>query len=192
VQVIRALLLRHGLADPPVTRLTSPRGQAWLTSVHLPRTAETVLRRLGRLLETVHDEAVEAEADVTTRAANDAIASALRTAIVGIGPILALTIRAEVGDISRFHRGPELASFAGLVPRVESSAGHTWTGPITRQGSPWIRWALVEAAMHAMKRPDRTGRWARRLAMRKGAFKARVALARVMCNDIVRVWPREQ
>ena len=111
--------------------------------------------------------------------------------MVGIGPVRALTIRAEIGDISRFRRGgPELASYAGLVPRVEASAGHYRYGRITREGSPWLRYVLVEAALSAMKRSDDVGRWARRLAHRKGASNARVALARVLCGEIVRVWPR--
>ena len=108
--------------------------------------------------------------------------------MVGIGPVLALTVRAEIGAIDRFARWPQLASYAGLVPRVASSGGITRHGPITREGSPWLRWALVEAAIHAHRRPDATGRWARRLAGRISACPARVALARVLCRDIYRVW----
>jgi transposase len=111
--------------------------------------------------------------------------------LVGIGPVLALTIRAEVGDIARFRRGAELASYAGLVPRVDASASRYRTGPITREGSPWLRWAFVEAAIHGVRRPDAVGRWARQLAVRKGVCKARVALARRLCDEIVAVWPRE-
>jgi len=188
LQMIRALLLRAGLGDPPVTRLSSPRGVAWLQAVTLPPDAERTLRRLVRVLQAVHLEALEAEAVVAERAQADPIARALDT-LVGIGPVFALTIRGEVGDIARFRGGPELASYAGLVPRVDSSADRYRSGRITREGSPWLRWALVEAAMHAMKRRDRVGRWARQLAVRKGGFKARVALARVLCEDIVRVWP---
>jgi len=106
-----------------------------------------------------------------------------------VGPILALTLRAEIGDAARFSRAPELASYAGLVPRVEGSGGHVRYGRITRTGSPWLRWALVEAAMHAIKRVDRIGRTGRRLAVRKGIFKARVAVARLLCDDILSVWP---
>jgi len=188
LQMIRALLLRAGLGDPPVTRLSSHRGVAWLQAVTLPPDAERTLRRLVRVLQAVHLEALEAEAVVAERAQADPIARALDT-LVGIGPVFALTIRGEVGDIARFRGGPELASYAGLVPRVDSSADRYRSGRITREGSPWLRWALVEAAMHAMKRRDRVGRWARQLAVRKGGFKARVALARVLCEDIVRVWP---
>jgi transposase len=187
VQTIRALLLRHGSEGPPVTVLTSQRGLAWLSTIHLPGASEEVLRRLERLLRTVHGEAVAATAAVRQRAAADPVVAAL-TATIGIGPILGLLIRAEVGAIERFANGPALACYAGLVPRVEGSADRLWHGRITRDGSPWLRWAFVEAAVHNLKRADATGRWARRLAVRKGIVKARVALARVLCNDIVRIW----
>jgi transposase len=187
VQVIRAMLLRHDRSDPPVTCLYSPRGLAWLDTVTLPGAAGIALSRVTQALRSVDALARAAQADVVTQAAADPIAHALTT-VVGIGPILALTLRAEIGTITRFARWPQLASYAGLVPRVEASAGKMWRGTITREGSPWLRWALVEAAIHAMHRPDRTGRWARQLAVRKSVCPARVALARVLCRDIYRAW----
>jgi transposase len=189
-QMIRALLLRNGAADVPVRRVFSARGLAWLREVTLPPDAAATVQRLRHVLEVVQEEAVVADATVTAYAQRDPIAQAL-DALVGIGPVLALTIRAEVGDIGRFAGGPQLASYAGVVPYVDASADRYRTGRITRAGSPWLRWALVEAAMHAIKRRDRVGRWARQLAVRKGGFKARVALARRLCDDIVRVWPRD-
>jgi transposase len=189
-QMIRALLLRSGVADVPVRRVFSPRGLAWLETVVLPAEAQASLTRLRHMLVAVHAEAVDAEARLTTRAHADPTACALDT-LVGIGPVLGLTIRAEIGDITRFRRGAELASYAGLVPRVDASADRYWSGRITREGAPWLRWALVEAAMHARHRHDARGRWARHLAMRKGVFKARVAFARRLCDDIVQVWPRQ-
>jgi transposase len=188
-QMIRALLLRSDAGEPPGRRLWAPRAQAWLAQVELRPDAERSLRRLARLYVAVHADAQVAEAEVTQRAAADPIAVALDQ-LVGIGAVLALTIRAEVGDIARFAAGPALASYAGLVPRVDGSADRVFHGRITREGSPWLRWALVEAARHAIKRPDAVGRWARRLAVRKGLYKARVALARVLCDDIVARWPQ--
>lgn len=189
VQMLRALLLRSGHADAPMRRLYSEAGLGWLRRVTVAPDAQQSLTRFRHLLEAVHEEAQAADAALTARATADPIARAL-DALVGIGPVLALTIRAEVGDITRFRRGPELASYAGLVPRVDASADRYTTGRITKQGSPWLRWALVEAAVHAIKRPDATGRWARRLAVRRGGYKARVALARRLCDDVVAVWPR--
>jgi transposase len=188
-QMIRALLLRCDAGEPPGTRLYAAPALAWLAQVALPTDADRTLQRLARLYREVHAEAQMATLEVKQRATSDPIAIAL-TSLVGLGPVLALTLRAEIGDITRFRGGPALASYAGLVPRVDSSADRYYCGRITREGSPWVRWALVEAALHAIKRADATGRWARRLAMRKGVAKARVALARVLCNEIVATWRR--
>ena len=187
--MIRALLLRSDAPDPPTTRLYSPRSLAWLAEVHLAAAADVTLHRLARLLRALHEEACAADAHVKARAATDPIAITL-DAMVGIGPVRALTIRAEIGDIARFRRGAQLASYAGLVPDVDWSADRRYTGRITRAGSPWLRYVLVEAAASAMRRTDATGRWARRLAVHKGINKARVALARVLCDEVVAQWPR--
>jgi transposase len=188
VVMIRALLLRQGAADAPLQRLWSRRGLAWLATVTLAAEAGATLGRLRNVLETIQAEAVVAEEALAQRAQADPVAQALDT-MVGIGPVRALTLRAEIGDIRRFARGAQLASYAGLVPRVDASADRYWSGRITREGSPWLRWTLVEAAVNAMRRPDAVGRWARQLAIRKGAGRARVALARRLCDEIVRVWP---
>jgi transposase len=58
---------------------------------------------------------------VRRQAAGDAIAMALQT-LVGIGPVIALTLRAEIGAIDQFPHWSRLASYAGLVPRIEMSA----------------------------------------------------------------------
>ena len=188
MQTIRALLLRQDAGDPPVTRLVSARGLAWLKQLDLGGDTQGILRRLIHALEAIDEEATAADAVVRVRAASDPIAPALQT-LVGIGPVVALTVRAEIGTIERFPHWRQLASYAGLVPRVEASGGRVRTGAITGEGSPWLRWALVEAAIHAMNRRDPVGRWARRLATRKGILKARVALARQLCHDVMQVWP---
>ena len=90
----------------------------------------------------------------------------------GFGPVFSVTLRAEVGTITRFPDGPHLASYAGLVPRVERSGGRQWSGRITKTGSPWLRWALIEAAIHQFRRQDDFGRWARQLAVRKGNLES--------------------
>lgn len=191
VQMLRALLLRTGVADAPMRRLYSARGLAWLEQVVLPPAMAASCQRLSHLLRLVQEDVQTADALVAARAQTDPIAHAL-DGLVGIGPVLALTLRAEIGDIARFPGGPQLASYAGIVPRVAFSAGRGYAGRITRAGAPWVRWALVEAAVHAMKRPDALGRWARGLARHKGVPKARVALARRLCDEIVRVWPRSR
>ena len=186
-QMIRALLLRCDAGDPPGTRLWAPQALAWLAAVPVPADVDRTLRRLERLYRAVHAEAHAADHEVRQRARLDPIAVALDD-LVGIGPVLAMTLRAEIGDITRFRSGPTLACYAGLVPRIDSSADRVYRGRITREGSPWLRWALVEAARHAIRRDDARARWARRLAVRKGLNKARVALARVLCDQVITTW----
>ncbi|MGH8518592.1 MAG: IS110 family transposase [Panacagrimonas sp.] len=184
---LRAVLLRQGLAD--ARRLSKTADDAWLTGLALPPRAAASVATLRQVLAVVRTEVGRAEAEVRRLADADPIGVTLQQ-LRGIGPVLALTIRAEIGDIRRFATGAQLASYAGVVPRVDMSAGHYRYGRITRRGSPWLRWALIEAAIHGTTRTDRIGRWGRGLAVRKGALKARVALARVLCAEIHRLWLR--
>ena len=183
-----AVLLRQGIGDAPA-RLYRPSGLAWLDRCTLSPEAAASVGRLRRVLERTSEELAAAEIAVAQVAAADPIVTAL-DAIVGIGPTLGLMIRAEIGAIDRFPTAGHLASYAGLVPRVDASAGRVRYGRITRRGSPWLRWALIEAAIHGPHRTDAEGRWARRLAVRKGGLKARVAVARRLCDEIVARWPR--
>ena len=183
-----AVLLRQGIGEVP-PRLYRPRALAWIDQLALPAEAAASVRRIRRLVEQVTEELAAVEADVARAAAGDPIVAALDP-IMGIGPTLGLLIRAEIGRIDRFPTPGHLASYAGLVPRVSASAGRVRHGRITKRGSPWLRWALVEAAIHGPKRQDAAGRWARRLAVRKGGLKARIAVARRLCEEIVARWPR--
>jgi transposase len=182
---LRAVLLRQGIAD--ARRLAKATDDRWLEALGLPSRAAASVKALRQVLTVVRTETAYADAEVQRVAAADPIARAVQ-ALKGIGPVIALTVRAEVGAIDRCATPAQLASYAGLVPRVEASAGRIRYGRITKRGSPWLRWALIEAAMHGTKRTDRVGRWGRGLAVRKGALKARVALARVLGEEIHRLW----
>ncbi len=99
--------------------------------------------------------------------------------IPGVGPRTAEALIAEVGvDMSRFPSADHLASWAGLAPGHNESAGKRKSGK-TRQGSPWLRAVLIEAA-HAAGRTKDTylGAQYRRLVARKGKKRAAVAVAR--------------
>jgi transposase len=185
VNRLRAVLLRQGVVDR--RGLARTKNDGWLARLSLPPRATESVAVLQRLLAAVRAEAGAADARVRAAAAADPIAMGLQQ-IPGIGPVLGLMIRAEVGAIGRFPTPGHLASYAGLVPRVDASALRVRYGRITRRGSPWLRWALIEAAMVGPKRTDAIGRWGRRLAIRKGALKARVALARRLSAEVFHTW----
>jgi transposase len=71
----------------------------------------------------------------------------------GVGKLTAMTLVAEIGDISRFPTARNLCARVGLTPQVRNSDRRVRDGHITKQGSPWVRWILQEAPQTAKRHP---------------------------------------
>ncbi len=69
----------------------------------------------------------------------------------GVGPITSLAFVLTMGDVSRFQRGKQVASYLGLIPREYSSGGKQRLGSISKQGNRFMRMLLVEAAQTAVR-----------------------------------------
>lgn len=69
----------------------------------------------------------------------------------GVGPNTAMAFVLTIGDVSRFRRGKQVASYLGLIPREESSGGRQKLGAISKQGNRMLRSLLVEAAQIAVR-----------------------------------------
>jgi transposase len=97
--------------------------------------------------------------------------------IPGIGRHVAESLVAEIGvDMERFPTAGHLASWAGMCPGNNESAGKRQSGK-TRKGSPWLRALLVQAAHAAARKKDTyLAAQYRRLAARRGRNKAAVAV----------------
>ncbi len=61
-----------------------------------------------------------------------------------VGPILSMVMMLEIGRVDRFPTAAHLASYAGLVPRVHSSGGHTRMGQVCSNVNRNLKWAFVE------------------------------------------------
>jgi transposase len=71
--------------------------------------------------------------------------------IPGIGPIVAMYLIAEIGDITRFRSCKHLASFVGLVPRSHQSGNKDPQGSLTYRSNKYLRSALIESAWMALR-----------------------------------------
>jgi transposase len=69
----------------------------------------------------------------------------------GVGPITSMAFVLTIGDVKRFQRGKQVASYLGLIPREYSSGGHQRLGSISKQGNTFLRMLLVEAAQGAVR-----------------------------------------
>jgi len=172
---IRSLLRLHGFQGPAA--LFGPTGRKFLAAIDLPpqarRSLEAFLGVIGGFDAPIqaYDEAIEQH----TR--RDAACQLLMT-IPGVGALTASVLTAEIGDIHRFPSARKLCSWAGLVPRLYSSGGFQRTGPLTKQGNPWVRGILCECVTTAVRCCARFRSLALRVQARSGKASARAAVAR--------------
>jgi transposase len=96
----------------------------------------------------------------------------------GVGPILGLATVLTLGDIRRFERGKNVASYVGLIPSEDSSGTRRRMGAISKQGNSFMRFLLVQAGMAAARKDAELGRFYKRLAHKKHHGVAKVAVAR--------------
>jgi transposase len=111
----------------------------------------------------------------------------LLVSVPGIAWVLGYTIAAEIGDITRFPTPKKLAGYTGLCPRVYQSGARDRRGPLAKNGPKYLRWALIEAAVHAARHPlyaDHYQRTKTRLGKQRGPAVARVEVARKLTEAI--------
>src|SRR5579863_5734337 len=102
------------------------------------------------------------------------------TKLPGVGKVIAAIFVAEIGDVTTRFPGPrQLCSWAGLTPKHRESDEVVRRGAITKQGSPLVRWTAIEAVGNYRQRGSEKLRADyRRIAERRGKYKARAAVAR--------------
>jgi transposase len=167
------ILTYEGIKPPIDYGLFTQKGMEWLHTLNL-KPVESYLR----IITPLDDEIKLISKELKEQATIDEDVKLLTT-IPGIGYYTALLIKSEVGDIDRFTSGDKLCSYAGLVPSTHSSGGVTRHGNITREGSRWLRWVMVEAAMtHVHKYNTSITKAYNRIAERRGRQVATVAVAR--------------
>jgi len=175
-QRVGAILAKQGIARP-YSNLFGPGGSRFLTELELRQGPRRRLDSLLALIAAFDREIDNTTKEIEQRASEDPYVDVL-CQIRGVGRYIAMLVIAEVGDITRFPSARHLCAWAGLTPTVRSSNGKARLGHISGQGSPALRWALVEAAQHAPTGggPLRTAY--ERIAKRRGKQVAKVAVAR--------------
>jgi len=148
-QQLGAFLLRHGrVYETGKTRWTKGHFN-WLETVKFDSAIQQIV--LQEYINAVKD-AAQRVAGIVTEMHKALQTWSLRPvvegliALRGIDIITAMTIMAELGDISRFDNPRQLMAFLGLVPSEYSSGGKRRLGSITKTGNGHVRRVLVESS----------------------------------------------
>lgn len=131
-------------------RLWSEAGQKVLREIPLPPWANRRREDLFQVMALLDRQIASLDAAVNEAAKQNENARLLMTQ-PGVGSITSLAFVLTMGDVSRFPRGKQVASYLGLIPSEHSSGGHQRNGPISKQGNRFLRMLLVEAAQIAVR-----------------------------------------
>jgi transposase len=185
---VRGLLRGFGLRPPRLLR------GRWSDAVRELITAHPMLMAAIEPILVARDglceELARLDKLVRDQARDDAVCRRLMT-VPGVGAVVALSYVAAIDDPARFARSKAVGPALGLTPSRYQSGETDRRGAITKAGDARARVALFEAAHVMITRVARwfpLKAWAMRVAARRGAKRAKVALARKLAVILHRMW----
>jgi transposase len=182
---VHASLIAFG-HECPTSDLFGVTGRQRLGELAFPEPWASDVAASIALIDFINDQIADIERDLRRQGATHPYVPLLMT-VPGISWILAYTIAAEIGDIGRFESPKKLAGYSGLCPRVYQSGNQDRRGKLAKNGPKHLRWALVEAAVHAARHPAYVDHYQRtkvRLGRQRGPKIARVEIARKLTEAI--------
>lgn len=167
-QRLAGFLLRHGRAYTGGRRWTQAHYR-WLEAQSFDHPVQQIVfqeyvdevKHAGARIKALEEELERALSDWTFAGqARDLMA------LRGVDTLTAITVLAELGDITRFDTPRQLMAYVGLVPGEHSSGQRRQRGAITKAGNAHVRRVLVESAWcyrfparktrHLQRRAERT------------------------------------
>ena len=154
----------------------------------------SVLKTLHAMYLRCEEERLKLEALISETWHKDYIIELLRS-IPGVGPLVAVTILAAIGEIERFSTSSQVAAYAGLVPSERSTGETIARGGITHQGRSELCGAMVQAAWAVLRTKRETATSLKsffyKIMMKRGSQVAIIAVARKLLTIVYQVWKQE-
>ena len=188
---VRGLLRGFGLRLPRALRGRWEAGVREAIEGH--PTLVQIFEPLLMAREALREQLIILDKRVRDAARADRVCRRLMSA-PGVGAIVAMTFRAAVDQPDRFRSSKQVGACFGLTPRKYQSGETDRSGSISRAGDASVRVALFEAAHVIMTRVaawSKLKAWAMNVAKRRGAKRAKVALARKLGVVLHRMWVDE-
>jgi transposase len=176
---LQAMALSHGVQKK--RKLWTQTGRPELEQLPLLPYAAERRKKLLEELDGLETEIRELDQRVAEEARQRPEAVRLMTH-PGVGPVTSLAMVLTLGPAERFESAKQVGSYFGLIPSEASSGGKQRLGKISKQGSSFLRFLLVEAGQTAARYDPQLKRFYRRLAARKNRGVAKVAVARKLAT----------
>ena len=199
LNTLRGLLREFGLFIPTGAQHVVPRVRELLSdpTSAVPTLIRTTLASACDEIDGLETNmrAVERQLTALVRQLPDVT---LLESVPGVGVLTATALVALVGDIRRFRSGRHFASFLGLTPKEDSSAGRRHLGAISKRGDVYVRMLLTHGARsvvwHAKAATPRTSlqQWAIHTEQRRGHNVATVAVANKLARIVWAVWAQQR
>lgn len=188
---IHAILTRKGIKLPYKTLCKS--SFQWIIDEINNFTIKSTLISYINLLEQYEFEVKKLLEKIQEIIYHNKQAQLLMT-IPGIGPVFAMELVAEIGEIERFESSDKLCSYAGLVPSIHQSGSTLRFGRLIKRANTTIKCALVEASWVAIRTKENNPlkEHYMKLVKKKGKQKAICATARKMCCIIYAMLSKNQ
>lgn len=147
-QQINAFLLRHGISFPGKTKWSKTH-RTWLAGIGMPHPAQQIaLTEYLDVLENSEARLTRINQQIETFCRSWRLYPVVHAleAMRGISLLSAVTLMAELGDLTRFEHPSQLMAYLGLVPSEHSSGNSVKKGGITKSGNTHARRTLIESA----------------------------------------------
>lgn len=178
--------------ETPTKNLFTKTTKEWLArEVSLSDSDRNLLSQDLALLTELQTRISQSNNLIEKLAAGNEDITRLRS-IPGIGPFLSVLIHFEIDGIGRFASVKRLHAYAGLVPSTYQSGKTVRHGRLTKTGSKYLRYAMIEAVYPAIRKDPGLRAFYQRLEKRKGANPAKVATARRLLTIVYRVLKNER
>ncbi|MDO8885282.1 IS110 family transposase [Candidatus Oleimmundimicrobium sp.] len=181
---ISAFMARYGF-EVPLSDAFGVSGTRYVKNLDWKEPAKTIVFKYLEMIESLNREIKQLD-KVIAETVKETNQMRLLQTIPGIGKITSYLIATEIGTIERFPSHKNLASYSGLVPGISSSAGKTCYKR-SKDRNKYLQWALVEAAIPAVRKSPILLAKYTRIKGRKGSSKAKMAIARRLAEAVFKI-----
>ena len=190
--IVQSILHANLIPRCPHADLLGSKGRAWVRAQYLPDDEQDAVEQHIQEYDRLTAAQAGVERDIARAALADPNVTRLMT-IPGIDMVVAVGLMAAIGQIERFHKPDQLASYVGLNPTVyQSGDGPAYHGRIAKRGRSNARHLLVEAAWQSVRSPGPLRAFYERVRAKRGNHIAAVAVARKLTVIIWHLLTKEE